>query len=358
MASPAATRGRAPPGAARRHLLPARALARRSARRDPPAEPAPRCASGAKTSRPRWIVAARRSGSSRVACQRASPWAPIAPGGVSGSSPVGERSTRAAGAMPGSGQAPDGTLGAIGPRCADRLAGWRPRPARPAAPLRFRRSPSLPRARAGHSRCAARAAPAARVPTARMAARAAIRCGTASISASSSGQAASNPRTISAAAEIGSSSSWPNATRRRDRELADAQRAGDVAEVDHAARHQPAGAVAPADHVPVGHVAVHDLAAAVAARAARRPRLRAGRDPERRARGAAASRRAERAPRRPRRRGVDPTASRGRQRRARSSRAQRATSPATPPSERSTGGARCSASISGSPSTNVTSRSR
>ena len=70
--------------------------------------------------------------------------------------------------------------------------------------------------------------------------------------------------------------------RGRDGELADAQRARDVAEVDHAAGHQPAGAVAPADHVPVGHVAVRDLASAGAARAARSPRPpRPRRDDER-----------------------------------------------------------------------------
>ena len=48
--------------------------------------------------------------------------------------------------------------------------------------------------------------------------------------------------------------------RGRDGELAHAQRARDVAEVDDAAGHHPPGAVASADDVPVGHVAVHDLA--------------------------------------------------------------------------------------------------
>ena len=99
---------------------------------------------------------------SRVAWKRASPCAPIAPTGVSGSSAIGERSVSRARLDARERPRPGGHARRAARRVRARRRAGRPPPrARAAHRPRSRRSPSRPHARAGRSRCAARAAPAA-----------------------------------------------------------------------------------------------------------------------------------------------------------------------------------------------------
>ena len=296
--------------------------------------------SGAKTSRPRWIVAGSAADSSRVAWKRASPCAPIAPAGVSGSSATrrevglragldarerprpGGHARRAARRVPPAGE-PEGRLRERGRHARRRLADRPVTRTHALGVVVVRLEQRLLLRADGDDRRARRDQ---------------MRDGFQLGVLERAGG-------VEAAHDLGGGRDgvvqvMAVRTRRGDGELAHAQRARDVAEVDHPARHQPAGAISPADDVPIRHVAVHDLA--------RQPRAepldglgRRRADSGARARACGGPPRAERAPRRPRRHDVDPTASRGRRRRARSPRATRDL-PATAPSERSTGGARWS----------------